>query len=284
MMVEEFPMPFEFRERYFNSTEAAIFYMQSPPNGAPVVLLHGVSSRWQPFRSILPVLAEKYQVYALDLRGHGRSSHTPAAYNLGDFTRDVYQFLIRQVQTPAVIYGHSLGGLVAINLAAQEPQMVRALILGDPPLYYHDTLTQDTFWHAAFIELLEFMTEHPDPEDQDTWLTQNMPNMSPERRRERVRSLEGLDPDVVRAVISDELMKGISLPASLAKVSCPVLLLRGNPTLGSALREQDVDFAVANIPELRVLEMETVGHGIVPANLLPQVMAFIDAGLKGCVS
>jgi len=158
-------MAMAFRERHFDSTEAIISYVQGPPNGAPVVLLHGVSSRWQPFQPLLPVLAEKYPVYALDLRGHGRSSHTPGAYNLDDFTRDVYQFLIHQVQAPAVIYGHSLGALVAINLAAQQPQMMRALILGDPPFYYHDTPTQDTFWQAAFTELLEFMTEYPDSAD-----------------------------------------------------------------------------------------------------------------------
>jgi pimeloyl-ACP methyl ester carboxylesterase len=269
-------MTIAFSERHFNSTEAVITYVQGPPNGAPVVLLHGVGSRWQPFQPILPVLAEKYQVYALDLRGHGRSSHTPGAYNLDDFTRDVYQFLNQRVQAPAVIYGHSLGALVAINLAAQEPHLVRALILGDPPFYYHDTPTQDTIWQAAFTELLEFMTEYPDPADMEAWLAQNMPNMSPERRRERVRSLEGLDPDVVRAMISDELMAGISLSTLLPQVACPVLLLRGNPNLGSALRAQDVEFAVANFSELHVLEMETVGHGIVPANLLPQVMAFID--------
>jgi pimeloyl-ACP methyl ester carboxylesterase len=227
-------MPLEFRERYFNSTEAAIFYVQGPPNGAPVVLLHGVSSRWQPFRPILPALAEKHQVYALDLRGHGRSSHTPGAYRLADYTRDVRQFFVHHIHAPAAIYGHSLGGLVAINLAAQAPQMVRALILGDPPLYYNDTPTQDTFWQAAFTELLEFMTEYPDPADMEAWLAQNMPNMSPERRQERVRSLAGLDADVVRAVISDELMKGISLPALLPQVACTVMLLRGNPKLGSA--------------------------------------------------
>jgi pimeloyl-ACP methyl ester carboxylesterase len=273
-------MAMAFSERHFDATEVVIFYVQGPPNGAPVVLLHGVSSRWQPFRPILPVLAEKYQVYALDLRGHGRSSHTPGAYNLDDFTRDVYQFLIHQIQAPAVIYGHSLGALVSINLAAQQPQMVRALILGDPPLYYHDTLTQDTFWQAAFTELLEFMTKYPNPTDTDTWLAQNMPTMSPERRRERVRSLEGLDPDVVCAVISGELMEGISLPALLPRIACPALLLRGNPKLGSALRQQDVEFAVANFPELQVLEMETIGHGIFPVSLLPQVMAFIDACVK----
>jgi pimeloyl-ACP methyl ester carboxylesterase len=265
-----------FQTGCFHSSEAALSYIVGPPNELPLVLIHGTASRWQPFQSILPALAQKYHVYALDLRGHGRSSHTPGAYRLEDYTRDIHQFIDHQVQAPAVVYGHSLGALVGINLAAQQPQRVRALILGDPPLFYHDTRITDIFWHSAFVELLEFMRVHPDPTEMEAWLTQNMPGMSPDRRSERVHSLERLDPEVVRAVISDKLMAGISLPSLVPRVTCPVLLLRGNPSLGSALREQDVDFATSHFPKIRVLEMENIGHGIIPASQLAQVIEFID--------
>jgi pimeloyl-ACP methyl ester carboxylesterase len=215
-------------------------------------------------------------VYALDLRGHGRSSHTPGAYHLDDYTRDVQQFIVHCVQAPPAIYGHSLGALIAMNLAAQHPQHIRALILGDPPLYQHDTSTRNTFWHEAFIELLEFVTAHPSSAEKDAWLKQNFPNMTPERREERIRSLEGFDPDVLRAVISDELVRGISFSALARRVSCPVLLLRGNEELGSALRKQDVDFALTHFPDIHLLEMKTIGHGIIPTTLLPQMLEFID--------
>ena len=266
-----------FQTGRFCSSEAALSYITGPPNGIPLVLIHGIASRWQPYQPLLPGLAEKYHVFALDLRGHGQSSHTLGAYHLEDYTRDIYQFIAHQIQGPTVIYGHSLGALVGINLAAQQPQWVRALILGDPPLYHHDTLTQDTFWQSAFIELLEFKNAHPDPIEMEAWLAQNYPGMSPERRAERVHSLETLDPDVIRAVISNTLMKDISLSTLIPRITCSVLLLRGNPKLGSALREQDVDFATRHFPKISVLEMEAVGHGILPASLLPQVMEFINA-------
>jgi pimeloyl-ACP methyl ester carboxylesterase len=265
-----------FQAGCFSSSETDISFVAGPPNELPLVLIHGTASRWQPFQPIMPALAEKYQVYALDMRGHGRSGHTPGAYRLEDYTRDVHQFIVHQVQLPAVIYGHSLGALVGINLAAQQPQDVHALILGDPPLYYHDSLIQNTIWHSAFIELLEFIEAHPDPTEMDAWLAENYPGMSAERRIERVHSLEGIDPDIVRAVISNELMEGISLPALAPRIACPVLLLRGNSNLGSALREQDVDFAKSYFSNICVLEMETIGHGIIPISLLPHVIEFID--------
>jgi pimeloyl-ACP methyl ester carboxylesterase len=269
--------PEPFLEKQFHSAEALLFYVEGPPHGTPIVLIHGAGSRWQPFQPILPKLSETYHVYALDLRGHGRSSHTAGAYHLDDFTRDVHHFIMEEVQAPVAIYGHSLGALVAINLAAKQPQDLCALILGDPPLYHHDTTIQDTFWHQAFIDLLDFMIAHPDPVEMESWLAHNIPTMTPGRRAERVRSLEGLDPDVIRAIISNKQMKGVNFTDLVRRVLCPVLLLRGKPTLGSALREQDVNFAMTHFPNIRMLEMETVGHGIVPAELLPQVMEFLGA-------
>jgi pimeloyl-ACP methyl ester carboxylesterase len=265
-----------FVEQNFHCTEAILSYVEGPPNGVSFLLVHGVTSRWQPFQVILPALAEKYHVYALDLRGHGHSSHTPGAYHLDDYSRDVYQFIQQCIRAPVIIYGHSLGALVAIHLAAQHPQNVSALILGDPPLYYHNTLTRDIFWHEAFTELLKFMTDYPDAAAMESRLLQIAPNMTPERREERIRSLEGVDPDVVRTIIADELMKDISLSTLAQSVICPVLLLRGKQELGSALREQDFEFAIKHFQNIHVLNMDSIGHGIIPTALLSQMIDFVE--------
>jgi pimeloyl-ACP methyl ester carboxylesterase len=270
-------MPISVDVKRFSAKEVALSYVEGPPNGEPVLLIHGVSSRWQPFQTILPALAEGHHVYALDLRGHGRSGHTPGAYRLDDYTRDLQEFIRQVVQRPVVVYGHSLGGLVAINLAARQPHNMRKLVLGDPPLFYHDTDIRDTFWYQAFQDLLDLMLAFPDSNAMDAWLAQNKPMMSPDRREERVRSLEGTDPDVVRAILTDELMQGISFLGLLSSVTCPVLLLRGRQNLGSALREQDVQFARDHFQDLRLLDMQRVGHAIIPPEMLPQVINFIDA-------
>lgn len=264
------------QSRYFASTHADLHYMEGPANGMPVLLLHGIASRWQPFQAIVPALSEKHHVFALDLRGHGLSSHTPGGYHLQDFTGDVQEFIRQQVQKPVVVYGHSLGGLVGINLAAQQPEWVRSLVLGDPPLYHHDTLTKDTFWQSAFTELLDFKTAHPDPLEMDAWLAQKYPGMPAARRAERVDSLAAVDPDVVRAVLENTQMAGVSLPALASCIKCPVCLLRGSPELGSALRPQDLDFARRHFANLSEIAMQTVGHGILPAALLPELCGFID--------
>lgn len=265
----------------FNTTGVTLSYVEGPPNGDPVILIHGVGSRWQPFLPVLHGLSEHFHVFAIDLRGHGRSGHVPGKYRLGDYTGDIHSFITETVRGPAVIYGHSLGALIAIHLAAQHPQRVRKLILGEPPLYYHNTRIQDTFWQKAFQDLLDFMLAYPGPQAMRDALAQNWPNMPPERREERVRSLETLDPDVIRAVISNDLMNQAPLVSSVSQVACPVLFLRGDPNLGSALREEDVTFAMTHFRDVRLLPMETIGHGIVPVALLPELIAFIGETQEG---
>lgn len=96
--------------------------------GRPLVLLHGhgvAGSIWLP---VLPFLAQYYQVFVVDLPGHGRSDF------IGNWRlRDVAPLLIRWLQqmklSPVVIIGHSMGGAVAIHLTASAPELVNRLIL-----------------------------------------------------------------------------------------------------------------------------------------------------------
>lgn len=262
--------------RRFHGSQVELSFAEAGTAGTPLVLLHGAASHWQPFLPLFPLLAGKYHLYAIDLRGHGGSSHRPGAYRLDDYTSDIHEFIAKEAGAPALVYGHSLGGLVGIGLAARHPQDVRALVLGDPPLYYHDTLTKDTFWPAAFQELLDFQSAHPDPLEMNAWLTQNYPGMPPERREERVRSLQGFDPGVLQSIISDELMQAAPLVRLVPQVQCPVILLRGDPELGSVLRDQDVTYAAGSFRDFRLLEMKTIGHGIIPVPLLPLLMGLLD--------
>src|SRR5690349_9239487 len=77
--------------------------------GAPIVLLHGGSARWQAGLPIIPGLTACGPVYALDLRGHGQSGRVPGCYTLRDYAADVITFLEGVVRAPAVLFGHSMG-------------------------------------------------------------------------------------------------------------------------------------------------------------------------------
>lgn len=76
-------------ERQLDTGAVTINYAEGPKGGPPLVLLHGVTSRWQVWLTSLPPLMLRWHVVAADLRGHGRSGRVPDQYGLMDYTESV---------------------------------------------------------------------------------------------------------------------------------------------------------------------------------------------------
>src|SRR2546430_7688590 len=102
--------------------------------GEPViVLLHQSLARSEDWENIFPRLATRYRTIAYDARGHGRSGRAPE-YTLRAFADDALRVLREIVKEPALLVGHSLGGLAALVAAGHAPDLVRRLVLQGPAL------------------------------------------------------------------------------------------------------------------------------------------------------
>jgi pimeloyl-ACP methyl ester carboxylesterase len=130
------------QEKTFNTGEMNVNYAEGDPNGPPLVLIHGFTDRWQTYQPIIDPLARSWHVYAPDLRGHGKSEKKPGAYRYRDYLRDLERFMGDVVAEPAVLFGHSMGGVISIMYAAAHPEMTRALIIGDSPMNFKDSQFQ----------------------------------------------------------------------------------------------------------------------------------------------
>jgi pimeloyl-ACP methyl ester carboxylesterase len=101
----------------------------------PIVLLHGGSAHAHWWDFFAPAIADTYRVLALDLRGHGDSDHAdPPAYRIGDYTRDLAQFVEAMGLGRIDLIGHSLGGMVATAYAGLAPQHLKSLVVVDSQL------------------------------------------------------------------------------------------------------------------------------------------------------
>jgi pimeloyl-ACP methyl ester carboxylesterase len=67
----------------------------------PVLFLHGLSSPSTSWTPAMEHLGCRWRTFALDLRGHGRSDHTPSRYRLADYCADVDRLLVRSVSRPS---------------------------------------------------------------------------------------------------------------------------------------------------------------------------------------
>jgi len=154
------------------------------PADPPMVLLHGLGDDESDWGVVLPAFAGNYRVYALDLRGHGRSSH-PGQYSFELMRDDVVRFLEAVGVGRCVLVGHSMGGTVALLFAQTAPHLLTHLILEDvtaprpgalkrPPLTPPETPTPFDF---AAVNAIRAQINDPDPAWWDGMETVRVPTL-----------------------------------------------------------------------------------------------------------
>ena len=112
--------------------EREIFLREAgPEDGIPLVLIHGWGLDGEiTFFGVIPGLAERFRVIVPDNRGHGRSDWSRGPYEIGDVAEDVAGLLDALGVDEAVVFGYSMGGMIAQELAHRHPHRVAKLILG----------------------------------------------------------------------------------------------------------------------------------------------------------
>jgi 3-oxoadipate enol-lactonase len=109
------------------------FHYQQRGRGADVVLIHAVTSNlsvWL-FSGLLEVLATDFRVTAYDLRGHGASDTPASGYTSADMAEDLRELHSALKLGPALLVGHSFGGVVAMHAALLYAGIVRGVVLAD---------------------------------------------------------------------------------------------------------------------------------------------------------
>ena len=115
-------------ERGRISLDGAILTYQAAGAGPPVVLIHGLSGSGRWWSKNAGVLAERFRVYSVDLVGFGQSRGR-GRFDLGRAAAQLATMLDRLGIAHAGVVGHSMGGLIAVGLAAEYPEQVDRLVL-----------------------------------------------------------------------------------------------------------------------------------------------------------
>jgi pyruvate dehydrogenase E2 component (dihydrolipoamide acetyltransferase) len=111
------------------TARGAIQVLEAGPEDAPpLVLIHGFGGDLNNWLFLQPLLAARFHTFAIDLPGHGGSTKTLAGGNFAALARAVAAFMAARGLGPAHLVGHSLGGAVALALAAES----RSLTLISP--------------------------------------------------------------------------------------------------------------------------------------------------------
>jgi pimeloyl-ACP methyl ester carboxylesterase len=282
----------ELREAQFKTREVELNFVEGPPNGPPFVVLHGGAVRWQHGQALLEALASRWHVYAPDFRGHGKSGRVPGAYRLQDYVQDTAEFLDGVLDGPAVLYGHSMGGEVAVTLAAQRAELVRALIVGDAPLSTTNhaderpqTRAQNLLWQRLsgqpanlIVDALKDMLVARPGESRPRPAREVMGENSPWFAFQAT-SLHQLDPDMLTAVLTgpQAMLNGYDPGTLLPAITCPVLLLQADSRQGAALCDEDVVLGLRLLPRATHVRLDGIGHTLhaIP-DQIPQILQAVS--------
>jgi len=134
-------VPHAFPEQTIDTGDAVINYgFAGTPDQPALLLIPGQTESWWGFEKAMTLLKDHFQVFAVDLRGQGRSSRTPGRYTLDNFGNDLVRFITLAIRRPVLVSGLSSGGVVAAWLSAYAMRgSVRGAHYEDPPLFSSQT-------------------------------------------------------------------------------------------------------------------------------------------------
>jgi pimeloyl-ACP methyl ester carboxylesterase len=280
-------------EHTFDGGEAVLNYAEGPANGPPLVLLHGLGRRWQVFLPIIPALSLRWHIFAPDLRGHGKSSHLARGYHGPQFTADIALLLRERVGTPAVIFGHSLGGMLAMSLASSHPDLVKALILGDNMIVARDL--RHPMYTALFSGLRDVARGGgsveqiagqigkivlPVPGTSDSLAIRELPGNDEPYLLSWARCVQQVDPETYEMTLDGSSLEGWDGEAVLRAITCPTLLLQGAPQMGGLMSDSDVAMATRLLPHHAHVKFRNLGHALFiqqPEPVLRAVTNFLES-------
>lgn len=108
-----------------NGTE--LHYVSAGITGTPVLLVHGFPESWWTFHRLIPLLAARHRVFAVDLRGFGDSATADESFDSATAAEDLRQLIEHLAVGPVHLTGQDISGGTVLRLAAGHPELVRSL-------------------------------------------------------------------------------------------------------------------------------------------------------------
>jgi (E)-2-((N-methylformamido)methylene)succinate hydrolase len=218
-------------------------------SGPPVLLIHGVGARLENWDGVAAVLARDFKVVRYDLRGHGLSSKVPGPYSLDLFADDAVALLEHLGIACAHVAGHSLGGMIAVTLAARHPKRVDRLAVLSAAAGRTEEERRKVMERIALIA--EGIPGDHFKNSLSRWFTDEFRAANAGLMEEYAARNKENDPACYAAAYS--VLASGEVGPDLSRVNAPTLVVTGEHDLGSNPRMARFIHAGITGSELRIL-------------------------------
>jgi pimeloyl-ACP methyl ester carboxylesterase len=220
-------VPHAYAEHSVDLGEVVMNYATTgSPDKPALLLIPGQTESWWGFEKAMALLEADFQVFAVDLRGQGRSTWTPGRYTLDNMGNDLARFIGKVIQRPVVTSGCSSGGVLSAWLSAYAlPGHVRASHYEDPPLFASET--QPLYGQSIRQSVVGPMFEMFKTYLGDQWRIGDWAGMRAAGRfpfgEQPAQNLKEYDPEWARAFWEGTVAASCRHERMLASVKVPVL-------------------------------------------------------------
>jgi pimeloyl-ACP methyl ester carboxylesterase len=277
-------MTMRMNEQTLDTGAIVLNHAENDHSGSALMFIHGITLSWQHLSVFIEPLSRTHHVFAPDLRGHGKSSHSSSGYPLDAYVDDVVDLMNQRVREPAVIIGASLGALVAIGVAAALPEMTRGVVLLDPPLIMRDSPFDAISYSDAYAlisMIYQAVTTNEALTDIARRIQQLVPELPDDFVLEWAQSIRAMDPVAVEYFMDGRLLNGFDLEDTLRHIRCPALLLCGEVELGGLVRETDMEHFTSLVENGTAIRLTGAGHGLPETTVLNHLAVFLAPPRSG---
>lgn len=244
--------------------------------GPPLLVFHGLFGLSDNWVTIGKKLAEKFSVYLVDLRNHGKSPHSDV-FNYPTMAEDIREFIEDYGLKSPVLIGHSLGGKVAMLVALYYPARVSRLVVVDIAPRKYPPFQENIFKALTTLNPDEISSRR----QADEYFRRFIPE--PELRQFLLKNLARKDGHSYRWKMN---LEGIhrnleniyrEVDSSL-KYEGPTLFVRGG--LSNYIRKSDEKMIRKMFPHSRFATIEEAGHWVhadQPQAFLRTVLNFLQS-------
>ncbi|HEX7975799.1 MAG TPA: alpha/beta hydrolase, partial [Anaerolineales bacterium] len=239
-----------------------IHYTRTGGELPALVLAHGITDNGLCWSRVARALEAEYDIVMYDARGHGLSDAPEQGYTLADQVGDLLGLVQGLGLEKPALMGHSMGALTVLGFAGRYPDLLGKAILEDPPdppvLVDQETVEKDlagrrVLWMTGLRAYQERTLSE---------LLAEGRAITPPWHEDEVRPWA--ESKLQASLNIANAGEGLCLPTidTLSQVTCPVLLLTGDPSAGSRLTPDVAQAMTGLIPSLRLVHFPNTGHNI----------------------
>lgn len=262
-------------------------------NEPTLIMLHGVTRRWQTFLPIVAPLTLRHRLMLVDFRGHGLSDRANDNYLVTDYVNDICELIRQHCPGPVALYGHSLGAMTVAGVAAELGDRISAIVMEDPPLQTMGQMISTTSLLSYFTAVSRFAGSADSVSAIATALGNSAfhdPTTGQQFRigdtrdgaqlRFAASCLQKLDPAVLTSIMSAQWLAGYDVDNIFRNLQCPSLLLQADVSAGGMLTDEDARHVASLNSNVVRVQFPGVAHGIhwtESSQLLNTVIPFMES-------